>query len=43
MLLVILDELIPADHLCWVIEAFVNRLETGFRTLGTGGDRAAGL
>ena len=24
---VTLDELIPADHLCRVIEAFVNRLE----------------
>jgi transposase len=23
---VTLDELIPADHMCWVIEAFVNRL-----------------
>jgi transposase len=36
---VTLDELIPADHMCRVVEAFIGRLEmakTGLCAFGTG-------
>jgi hypothetical protein len=41
---VTLDELIPADHMCRVIEAFGDRLEVaGLGLGGTGRNRAAWL
>jgi len=43
---VALDDLVPANHICRVIDAFVELLnigETGLRTLAGSRDRQAGL